>query len=55
MQRAREFAIEFIKKHPQHKSEVIDYLQLCQDEIDEGGSVEHEVELFIGSCEDLLK
>jgi hypothetical protein len=25
-----------------------------KDEIEEGGSVEHEISLFIGACEDLL-
>jgi hypothetical protein len=53
---ATEFAREFIKNHPEHKGEVLDYYSLMKDEIaDEGGSKEHEIELFIGSCNDLLK
>ena len=51
---ARNFGIEFIKKHPQFKAEVNDYYFLMLNEIEEGGSEAHEVELFIGSCEDLL-
>lgn len=53
--RAVEFGNEFIKKHPQHKAEVVDFFQLMKDECeDECASVEHEIDLFIGSCEDLL-
>lgn len=51
---ARKFGQEFIAKHPQFKDEVNDLYQLMLDEIEEGGSVSHEVGLFIGSCEDLL-
>lgn len=51
---ATEFAREFIKNHPEHKGEVLDYYSLMKDEISEGGSTEHEIGLFIGSCNDLL-
>jgi hypothetical protein len=54
LSRAVEFGNEFMKKHPEHKTEVKDLFQLMKDEIDEGGSVENEINLFIGSCEDLL-
>lgn len=52
--RAVEFGNEFMKKHPQHKEEVRDYFQLMKDEVEEGGSVENEINLFIGACNDLL-
>jgi hypothetical protein len=52
--RAVDFGNEFIKKHPEYKEEVRDLFQLMKDEVEEGGSVEHEIGLFIGSCEDLL-
>ena len=52
---AVEFGREFIAKHPHLKEEVKDLFQLMKDEIEEGGSVEHEVYLFIGSCNDLLE
>ena len=55
IKRAKEFLIEFIGKHPQHKDEAIDLFTLCVDEIDEGGSPQHETELFISSCEQLLE
>jgi len=52
--RAVEYGNEFMKKHPQHKEEVKDYFQLMKDEIEEGSSTEHEIDLFIGACNDLL-
>jgi hypothetical protein len=53
--RAVDFGKDFIAKHPEHKAEVLDYFQLMKDEVEEGGSVEHEINLFIGACNDLLK
>lgn len=54
LSRAIEFGNEFKKNHPQHSQNVNDFFQLMKDEIEEGGSVEHEIDLFIGACEDLL-
>jgi hypothetical protein len=54
IKRATEFGREFIKAHPEFKDEILDLYQLMKDEIEEGGSTEHEIDLFIGSCEDLL-
>lgn len=54
-ERAVDFGNTFIKAHPEFKTEVRDYFQLMKDEVAEGGSVEHEISLFIGACEDLLK
>ena len=53
--RAVEFGNKFMNDHPEHKQEVRDYFQLMKDEIEEGGSTEHEIDLFIGACDDLLK
>ena len=54
--RAVDFGNEFNKKHPEHKKEVLNLFQLMKDECeDDCASVEHEIDLFIGSCEDLLK
>ena len=55
MKRAIEFAREFVKEHPNLKHQVIDLLELCQSEIEEGGSPTHEVELCIGSIKELLE
>lgn len=54
IKRAVDFGNEFMKKHPQFKAEVRDLFQLMKDKIEEGGSTDHEINLFIGSCEDLL-
>ena len=51
---AVDYGNEFIKKHPQHKAQVLDYFQLMKDEVEEGGSVQHEISLFISACDDLL-
>ena len=53
-ERAVVFGKEFIAKHPQHKTEVLEYFQLMKDEVEDGGSVENEISLFIGACDDLL-
>lgn len=52
--RAVDFGNQFMKDHPEFKEEVRDLFQLMKDEIEEGGSTEHEIDLFIGSCNDLL-
>ena len=54
LQRAIDYRKEFIGKYPELKCEVDDYFQLMKDEIEEGGSTEHEIDLFIGACDDLL-
>jgi len=52
--RAINFKKEFLNVNPQLKDEVNDYFSLMIDEIDDGGSTEQEIDLFIGACEDLL-
>jgi hypothetical protein len=37
------------------KHQVLDFLELCQSEIEEGGSPTHEVELCINSIKELLE
>ena len=51
---AVEFGNAFIKEHPQHKAQVLDYFQLMKDEVEEGGSVQNEIDHFIAACNDLL-
>ena len=52
--RAVQYGNEFMKKHPEYRTEVNNLFQLMKDEIEEGGSVENEINLFISSCDDLL-
>lgn len=44
-----------ITKHPEYKEEILDYYDLCMDEIEEGGSPTHEIELCISSIEQLTE
>lgn len=53
MEELIKFAKEFIVKHPQYKSEVEDLVQLCRDEIEDGGSPTHEIELCMESIKQL--
>lgn len=50
-----EFARNFITKNPGLKSEVEDLVQLCRDEIEEGGSETHEIQLCTESIKQLLE
>lgn len=50
-----EYASEMRKKHPQHEDEILSLVQLCKDNIDEGESVSHEVELAIEDIKQLCE
>lgn len=49
------FAKDTISKHPELKNEIEELLQLCQSEIEDGGSLTHERELCYGSIKELLE
>jgi hypothetical protein len=55
MKEAIDFAREFVKQHPNLKDKVLDLLELCQSEIEEGGSPTHEVQLCINSIKELIE
>jgi hypothetical protein len=44
-----------ITKHPEYKEEILDYYDLCMNEIEEGGSPTHEIELCRDSIEQLTE
>lgn len=44
-----------ITKHPEYKEEILDYYDLCINEIEEGGSATHEISLCISSIEELTE
>ena len=44
-----------LEKHPEFKYEINNLFHLCQDEIEQGGSPEHERQLCISEVEDLIK
>jgi len=49
------FAQEAITNNPEYKSRINELFQLCLDEIDEGGSEEHEIQLCYSSIYELIK
>ena len=50
-----EYAKTIIKQHPQHKSAIVDICTMARDEIEDGGSEAHEVELALSEIQDLIK
>ena len=44
-----------INTHPNLASEILDYYGLCVDEMEEGGSEQHEIDLCINSIEQLIE
>jgi len=50
-----QYVKEQITNHPKIKPDILSYYQLCLDEIEEGGSPEHERELCYNSIEELIK
>ena len=52
--KARNLRDKTIKEHPELKEDVIGLYQLMLDEIDEGSSINNEIEAFEASIEDLI-
>lgn len=50
----KKYAKDFIEKHPQHKEAVLELVGLCFSEIEEGGSVENEIQLCINDINQLI-
>lgn len=55
MERLIEYAKETIKKHPELLHEINDLIQLCKDEIEQGESPEHEIQLCIEDIRQLIE
>jgi len=45
MKELLKYAKQSIIAHPEFKSEIEDLVQLCKDEIEQGGSADHEIDL----------
>jgi len=45
---------EYINKYPELKQEILDIYNLCLEEIEEGGSVNHEVSLGMEDLKELI-
>ena len=52
--KARNLRDKTIKNHPELKEDVIGLYQLMLDEIEEGNSINNEIEAFEASIEDLI-
>ena len=50
---AMDFLKEFIQQNPTLEDEARDMYQLFLDEVEDGGSIQHEYDLFVGACNDL--
>jgi len=50
----KRYAFDQIKAYPMLRDAIIDLLELCQSEIADEGSVEHEVELCARDIEQLV-
>jgi hypothetical protein len=55
MKELKQFVIETINKYPQHKMQIVQLYQLCLDEIAEGGSPQHEIDLCRNEIEDVIQ
>jgi hypothetical protein len=55
MEELVQWARAFKNSHPEKFNEIWDFVSLCQDEIEEGGSPTHEIELCKESINQLLE
>ena len=55
METLKLYCDEMISSFPQHKEEIVDYLQLAIDEIEQGASEPNEINLCIGAIEGLIQ
>lgn len=55
IQYLRTYCKEKIRQNPGLQDEIVEFYNLAMSEIEEGGSESHEVNLAIGSIEDLIK
>lgn len=55
MDELRNFIIQKCNQYPYLKDSIVDFYQLCLDEIEEGGSPSHEIELCMSDVNDLIE
>ena len=51
----KKYATDMILKYPTLKDMIIDLYQLCMTEIEEGGSEQHEFDLFQRDVDELIE
>lgn len=54
MKELKKWANEIIRDCPEHKEEILYFVTLCEEEIEEGGSIENEIHLCKQSILDLI-
>lgn len=54
LEQLRKWVDEKMTQHPELRSDIRDLYRLCLDEIEDGGSVEHEIELCINDIDELI-
>lgn len=55
LKQLRDYARTCIANRPELRGEIIDLYQLCLDEIEEGGSEQHEISLCYSDIEQLME
>lgn len=55
MEEFKKWVQEQIDLHPKLKMEILDFFWLCIDEINEGGSQHHEINLAMNSINELIE
>lgn len=54
LEQLRTWVTDKMVKYPDLRSDIRGLYRLCLDEIEDGGSVEHEIELCINDIEELI-
>jgi len=54
MEELKLFVEEFIAKYPEHKGEVLDLFDICKDEIEQGASMQQEIESCMWHIEEII-
>lgn len=54
LKQLNQHAIEIIAQYPDLGEEIADYVELCVDEIEQGGSETHEIQLTYSAINDLI-
>ena len=54
MEELKLFVEEFIYKYPEHRGEVLDLFDICKDEIEQGASMQEEIEICMWNIEEII-
>jgi hypothetical protein len=51
----KNYVRDMIVKHPELREQILELLELCMDEIEEGGSPAHEISLCVNDINQLIE